>query len=218
MLRFTLLLSTLLFASLPSQAASLYRVEVILFAYDDQASIDHETWPLSLENAAKEPDSDGLQWWLHPRTTSYNQAFAQLGFKQMPQSNLGQPVKPVNELLLENEAKRIDQLPNTHVVWHQAWIEPIQAQESAIPHPIQIDYNGTITIHIEGSLSLYRSRYLHFNTDLNVQHSQKLEDSAEETNIRAAHIQQSRRMRSGELHYVDHPMLGAVIKVIPVED
>ena len=35
--------------------------------------------------------------------------------------------------------------------------------------------------------------------------------------IRSARIQQSRRMRSNELHYVDHPMLGLVVKVIPVE-
>lgn len=38
------------------------------------------------------------------------------------------------------------------------------------------------------------------------------------TPIRAAEVKQSRRMRSGELHYLDHPMLGVVIKVIPVED
>ncbi|MAS25712.1 MAG: hypothetical protein CMH99_10195, partial [Oceanospirillaceae bacterium] len=27
-----------------------------------------------------------------------------------------------------------------------------------------------------------------------------------------------RRMRSNELHYIDHPMLGIVIKITPIED
>lgn len=31
------------------------------------------------------------------------------------------------------------------------------------------------------------------------------------------HLQQSRRMRSKKLHYIDHPMIGALIKIIPVE-
>lgn len=35
---------------------------------------------------------------------------------------------------------------------------------------------------------------------------------------RLFHLQESRRMRSKELHYIDHPMLGVVVKVIPLQD
>lgn len=35
--------------------------------------------------------------------------------------------------------------------------------------------------------------------------------------IRAAQIKLTRRMRSNELHYLDHPMLGMIIKAIPVD-
>jgi len=31
------------------------------------------------------------------------------------------------------------------------------------------------------------------------------------------HLQQSRRMRSKKLHYIDHPKLGVLIKIMPVE-
>jgi len=34
---------------------------------------------------------------------------------------------------------------------------------------------------------------------------------------RIYHLQQSRRMRSGELHYIDHPVLGLIIRVTPYE-
>ena len=35
--------------------------------------------------------------------------------------------------------------------------------------------------------------------------------------LRAAKIERSRRMRSGEVHYLDHPLLGMVVKVTPYE-
>lgn len=38
-----------------------------------------------------------------------------------------------------------------------------------------------------------------------------------EVPLRAAIIKQSRRMRSKELHYIDHPMLGILIRTIPIE-
>ncbi|MEK9711786.1 MAG: CsiV family protein [Thalassolituus sp.] len=36
--------------------------------------------------------------------------------------------------------------------------------------------------------------------------------------LRAAEVTLSRRMRSGELHYLDHPLLGMVIRVTPYEE
>ena len=35
--------------------------------------------------------------------------------------------------------------------------------------------------------------------------------------LRAAKIERSRRMRSGEVHYLDHPLVGMVVKVTPYE-
>lgn len=40
----------------------------------------------------------------------------------------------------------------------------------------------------------------------------------DEIPVRAATINQSRRMRSNELHYIDHPMLGILVKVTPLEE
>ena len=36
--------------------------------------------------------------------------------------------------------------------------------------------------------------------------------------LRAAKIEQSRRMRSNELHYIDHPLLGILVRIIPLEE
>jgi hypothetical protein len=56
---------------------------------------------------------------------------------------------------------------------------------------------------LTGLLRVTRGRYLHLDTDLALQDP----DSAQ-----LYRIQLNRRMRSGELHYVDHPLLGIVIK------
>lgn len=36
--------------------------------------------------------------------------------------------------------------------------------------------------------------------------------------VRAGHIQLQRRMRSTELHYIDHPMLGVIVRVTPTSN
>ncbi len=56
---------------------------------------------------------------------------------------------------------------------------------------------------LTGLLRVTRGRFLHLDTDLALQDR----DSAQLYRIRL-----NRRMRSGELHYVDHPLLGSVIK------
>ena len=34
----------------------------------------------------------------------------------------------------------------------------------------------------------------------------------------AVRLHQTRRMRSGEVHYIDHPMLGVIVKITPLPD
>jgi len=56
---------------------------------------------------------------------------------------------------------------------------------------------------LQGLLRLSRGRYLHLDTDL------LLRDAASSQTYR---IRLHRRMRSGELHYVDHPKLGILVQ------
>lgn len=61
---------------------------------------------------------------------------------------------------------------------------------------------------LDGTLRLYVARYLHAEVDL-VHHREGVD-----TPFR---LVTSRRMRSGELHYLDHPLFGVLIKVVPFE-
>ena len=61
---------------------------------------------------------------------------------------------------------------------------------------------------LDGTVRVYLSRYLHAEVDL-VYHRPDVETPFRLTT--------SRRMRSGELHYLDHPVFGVLIKVTPLE-
>ncbi|WJW76760.1 CsiV family protein [Thiohalobacter sp. IOR34] len=88
---------------------------------------------------------------------------------------------------------------------------------------------------LSGRLRISRERYLHVDADL-VYREQIWEPlaeaaiSADETltqglpeilplqpELREVRMQQSRRMRSGELHYLDHPRFGVLVRVTPYE-
>lgn len=184
------------------------------------------------------------------------------------------------------------------LLYHTSWVQPMSAQAEALP--IIIDRSGDDGIHprLQGSVTLYRSRYLHIRTNLwintdggyydqdwrlpppplgppsrvvtEVQPAVPSllrrpkaaaqpepepidplfvgglndplfggdpitpEDSLQdpETGIlvgaggewltqdwgwrHAVTMRQSRRMRGGELHYLDHPLLGVVVKLTPL--
>lgn len=149
-----------------------------------------------------------------------------------------------DEHAFKRREKQLNRLKYSRVVWQHAWTEPVQAKASAFVHPLNINsVQRQNAIHISGSVTVYLSRYLHAQTDLVVQYSKpnalaRLSyptDSATtpssslfvpnqtpvmyntSTLIRAARVTLSRRMRSNELHYLDHPMLGLVVRIIPAQ-
>lgn len=233
-----------------------YRIEVMLIAYQDEETIDHELWPdainaeppLAEQYDRVEQQHQSFDWWLQPEVSYSEVAWAQLGFSKPVQGNFPAPQSRLDHLLFAEKAARINKRSNMNVIWHQAWIEPVQPEGSAIQHPIDVRLKDKMDIQLRGTINLHLSRYLHINTDLNVQHYELSEPNElaalslpatenaktdyradllseqdislgeqQQTPLRSAHIKQSRRMRSKELHYVDHPMLGLVVKVIPIE-
>lgn len=247
---------------LSASAAPWYRVEMMLVAYEDKSLIEQELWPEVLETSATVENEPGslltetatipdYTWWLSPSRYQqlHHALFAGFGFTRIPKAEWPAPLQPLAELKLANEAERINKRSDMNVIWHQAWVEPIQEEGQAIRHNVNVRLQDKLDIQITGHFELHRSRYLHINTDLQVQHyelqapaelsalslpandnradyrSDLLAQSEIEaslavdlpTPIRAARVQQSRRMRSNELHYIDHPMLGIVLNIVPIE-
>lgn len=245
--------------SVSAQAAPWYQVELMLVAYTDTALIDNETWPEYLAPLDMQADTPDFRWWLTPSVQQHQALMANYGFSKTPKALWQLPMQPLESLELKDAAQRISKRADMNILWHQAWIEPIQEQGNAIIHPINIQIEDDFTLSLTGNFSLYLSRFLHLNTDLVMQHSKiadadeaiELTNSLNETvnaliqekegfqpaapaqtdfdladteptlvlkPIRAAQIKLQRRMRSQELHYIDHPMLGIIVKITPLLD
>ena len=239
--------------SLQAEASPLYKVELIMVAYENTADMDHEMWPTALQGVVSDNGNKAadLRWWQAPAMYQnlYTALWAGFTYAKPPAAQLPGSFTPVKELTLSKEAQRIDQRPDMKVIWHQAWIEPVQEAESGMTHSVDIHVKDKFDIQVNGTFELHRSRYLHISTDLTVQHyqmrqpqalsalslpesqasstlsnalpDQELQASAasapEIVPIRAAEVRLSRRMRSNELHYLDHPLLGIVVRAVPVE-
>jgi hypothetical protein len=97
------------------------------------------------------------------------------------------------------------------VLWHQAWTQRAsdRAQQGATPLPILAALGGgQADAGLEGSVELSAGHYLHLGLELNV--------PAGETGTYT--LSQRRRVKINELHYFDHPRIGAVTLVTVPEN
>jgi hypothetical protein len=127
------------------------------------------------------------------------------------------------------------------VLSNNSWVQPIGSEPT--PILVQAGQRYDDRFEVEGSLSLTRSRFLHIQTNLwytvfeprsgeskpflggfqsNLsdeilsQHPELVKVERERGQYFAArtHLMfQSRRMRSDELHYIDHPLFGIVVRI-----
>lgn len=92
---------------------------------------------------------------------------------------------------------------NYQVMGHFGWTQPGFPRTEA--HYMSID--SLVTGGLTGRVALSRGRYLHFTVDL------VLNDSSGERFL----LQHTRRMRSNERHYIDHPKFGVIALVTPTQ-
>jgi len=259
-----------------SYATGQYRVEVMMFAYLDENSAREEHWPLLEERAAEEEaaieaalaEADNEQQTLEDVTPPEEDTPELAEEPETPKITL------VDDLEFQNAADRFAYRSDMKIVWHQAWIEELQDSENAHPHEISAQYEeDNFRVTVSGALSLYRSRYIHIQPELEVDQwiftipddapitsdtpaedtsasitagttdsmgmpgenlppnqstdsvtqapemivTPAVEPEPEWVPLRAAQVDRSRRMRSDEVHYLDHPLLGMVVKVTPYE-
>lgn len=91
------------------------------------------------------------------------------------------------------------------VVAHIGWTQPGFPRTDA--HYLAVDPLVGAGAGLGGRISLTRGRYLHLALDVTYQSP---EDAAQKFSLR-----QTRRMRSNERHYIDHPKFGVIALVVP---
>jgi hypothetical protein len=272
------LMSLLSFASL-AEAPRWYEVEVALIGYQDDQKINHENWPEILikdqpTNTVKEIADiltkeeiepwSWIDWWNNEEESPHN--LYQVNGELVSNMTVPKLRIPFVEqgIAFANEIERFSKTTELQLIWSRKWQQPIPEKEDAELAKNAVKINFRIPLNFQeilksstplleaevtGELYLYRSRYLHLVSKLNIQHWQSLNSNRsidtfinvlpshpqDSSNIipssnstpltainviplRAANINQSRRMRSNELHYIDHPLLGILVRVTPLAE
>lgn len=112
----------------------------------------------------------------------------------------GKLIRPAKNSTLIQTAARLQKSRDYQVLYHQSWQQPIMTKSYSRAVKIQSS-DGTIT----GSVRLFKSTYLHAALDL-----QLLQGTE------SPRLTESRRIRKKKLYFFDHPKIGALLQITPI--
>lgn len=129
-------------------------------------------------------------------------------------------IQPANNETLVSSAQRLNRSQGYRVHYHQAWQQPILQKRSAKAIAVQSE-----DAMIDGSIRLYKSTYLHAQLNLWLMENSGLANSWSDASPdgidisapRNPNLNESRRIRSKKIYFFDHPKLGALLKLTPID-
>ncbi len=205
-----------------------YRVELIVFAHEPGAAgasedflapadpdFDRELREIDLASAER---PDWLAMLPDPAAAAGSppaiEPIALPDYRQLLDVSQGE-LRALHQRLQSRAGHR----PLLHVIWEQA------AQPDAEPPVVDLGAALLASPELNGTARLSRSRFLHLELDLEFLPNDRAAalpmpvtrggETAIERLVPQYRLQESRRMRSRELHYFDHPAFGVIATVIP---
>ena len=118
-------------------------------------------------------------------------------------------------LMLNSQTARLERSGRYRVLLHGAWIAPIPDRDAPLPMLIQAGDRSGDQWRIEGTIAVTLGRYLHADVALRY----RLDPLAGTDPLATPdylELHELRRLRSGELHYLDHPRFGVLLQIDPV--
>ena len=186
--------------------SALYQVEIIIFSSISPQGMHAEQWPPIAPYT--NPDSHYIT--LAPQIDPTTDASALT-------------LMPTSAFKLNYLATKLKQSPNYQILLHEAWLEQVPDKQSATPILISNE-DSAEPIKVNGMMTLYLNRYFNsfFNLTFDVPSTVTgLMDASSFANAQGMDLLfkllQSRRMRSNELNYIDHPLFGILLEVFPVK-
>ncbi len=164
-----------------------YDVEIILFEDAHARYINSQSW--NFVNSADGKPSNSSS-----NVASYRNIKPQILKKQY------------NRLKLSSEYSIL-----FYGAWRQTGLEQSKAFEINI-EDLKNRHKASSQNSLSGSFKLVLARYLHIYNTLRYQR----QAATTETNVETYPLNSHRRMRSKELHYIDHPLVGMLIQINPV--
>ena len=172
---------------------------------------------------------------LPPPPTPYELALAAID--EFEQNLFAQAFRP-SEVTMADDVKSINRRRHLRPLLHQRWLQPVPERDNpvavAIATPNTERAPPTLNgfAKVEGFIEVTVSRYLHFAPTL-WYHADNLGmdplpfpvsarraqngSTADAASAPYMELRESRRMRSTDLHYLDHPKIGVIVRIDPVE-
>lgn len=219
-MKYTTLLCSILFtANVSAQnEGRWYDVEVLIFKRLGSEAFTQESWPTNIELS-------------YPNSTKYIQDSGSGNLSALPVDS--RQLGGFNYTLRKDEDYR--------VLTHKSWRQQMDSERKS--PAIIISGGEALGGHkeLEGTIKIYIARYLHVITDLwltqtNITADASINTTQEWPAIPArpgssaiqndfglssypvATLKERRRMRSKELHYIDHPLMGVLILFTPINE
>ncbi|MBS0289454.1 MAG: hypothetical protein JSS07_05410 [Proteobacteria bacterium] len=170
-----------------AQTQKHYHVEILIF--ESKEKEDLQAWPID------------------PGKPSLNNT---ISLVQDPEADFGQLSD--NSLVLNNAKKRIQK--NYHLVLHKGWRQTITDKEHApkihlFGGKALSDNNGAAGMHeVDGIVRLSLGRNIYIDTDL-------LLSKSTLNKMQSFRLIESSKIKPDEITYIDHPLYGIIVMVIP---
>lgn len=210
-----------------------YTVEVVIFSYKEDVSVGTELFlpdvPV-IEEFAPAPDETLV--------FGDTETEAELVDAEAEEDAQGAEfiLNIEDEFSMLDIASRLERLDAYEPIMHFSWTQVTQAQE--VTTPIELAALGEAPEGLDGSFTLYLSRYLHLVVDLTLDDPMAPEepvaiddsmftfsdersgfgyDASAPGPVRFR-IQENRIFKNGDLRYFDHPKFGVLAKITRVEE
>lgn len=97
------------------------------------------------------------------------------------------------------------------VLAYLRWVQTVDAKSIAKPMRVMSATPG----ELEGTIRFFMSRHLHL--DVNLALRETVAASGSEPTATVYQMNEQRKIKTQETHYFDHPRLGVLVRVMPVE-
>ena len=229
-----------------AQADSWYRVELMVFSYP--AGGTAEQWDATPDLAYPDNarfltlpgDHSALPGAVPNGSTTGDEPSAAASLQPTPFATL-----PATQREFASKADSMQRGGRYRILFHEAWLQPMMGQSAALPIVLDRSGDGGQWPALQGTIKLYLSSDVNVETNLwlNTQgdylHSawrmpqpplgppsiafrpQSAVPGANDPTYPYRHavlLQQTRSLDSGEVNYIDHPMLGVLVKVLPISE
>lgn len=134
------------------------------------------------------------------------------------------PLEPEN-FLLKEQADKMTAAGGYRILYHQSWIMDGDLKENTQPVLVFKSPNkGETDSRLEGSIHFWKSRFPHVWVNLELERKipnkirqkfaehEKLDEQLMPDYWRF-NINESRKINTGQLHYIDHPVFGALVAI-----